>query len=333
MGRLHHPCVAVLCLLAVVPAELLADGLLARGEQLEFDPRSGEWSVLASPQPGTPEGDLALARQHLLDGDAGKARRALRVWLKDYGHDQALSRSAILALAEAELAMKNYHKAHRLLQELISELGGDDVTQRAGEVEFVIAEAFLTGVRRKFWGMRLLPASDLGIEILDSLGQRFVDSQLGEWALRAKANYYFARGDFDLAEDEYGRMMSEHPQSPYWAWALAGRAQAALAQFPGIRFDDAPLVEAEERFLRYRQDYPQAAQQEGVDQILEDIRNTRAQKEFEIGEYYRKADRLRAAVFYYRSVVGNWPDTISATQAERVLEQMGQAEPVLSAED
>ena len=60
-----------------------------------------------------------------------------------------------------------------------------------------------------------------------------------------------------------------------------------------------------------------------MDLILEDIRNRRAQKEFEIGQYYAKVGQDRASAFYYRSVIDNWPGTVAATQATAVLAQMG----------
>src|SRR5262245_8070658 len=45
-------------------------------ERLEFDPNTGKWTTLAPPIPGTEEGDLALARLLLAQGEYKKARKA-----------------------------------------------------------------------------------------------------------------------------------------------------------------------------------------------------------------------------------------------------------------
>ncbi len=309
---------------ALLPAAVWADDPPRdRAEQLEFDPQTGQWIEIEPPEPGTPEGDLAIARRHLADGHTGRARKAFKKWLKNHGEAHALAREARLGLAAVELGDRNYYKAYGILDPLAAEFGTDDVTLQAVEMEFVVAEVFLSGTKRKWLGMRIRGSKDLGIKILDDITFNYPDTGLAEKALKTKADHYFQRGDFDLAEDEYASLITSFPRSQWLLAASLRRAQATLAQFPGTDFDDAALIEAEERFLRFRTEYPQAAQPHDVDLILEDIRNRRAQKEFEIGQYYAKVGQDRASAFYYRSVIDNWPGTVAATQAIAVLAQMG----------
>ncbi len=100
---------------------------------------------------------------------------------------------------------------------------------------------------------------------------------------------------------------------------------SALASFPGIDFDDAALIEAEERFRQYLAQYALAAQQEGVGQILTQIHATRAEKELSIGRYYEKTKHFDAAIFYYRSTCEHWPDTGAAFQARERLASLGES--------
>ncbi len=300
---------------------------IERPEQLEFDPRTGQWREVEPPEPGTPEGDLALARSRLAHGDQRAARRAFKKWLKAHGVGHGLAREAELGSAETYLANRRYYKAHKILEPLAAEFGTDDTTIRVIELEFVIAEVFLSGTKRRWLGMRMLPAEELGIKILDGITANYPDTDLAEKALKTKADYYYRRGDFDLAEDEYARLISTFPRSQWLLQANLRRAQATLAQFPGTKFDGAALIESEERFSRFRNDFPQAVGVHDVDLVLEDIRNRRAQKEFEIGEYYMKVGKEKAGTFYYRSVIKRWPDTSASTRAQAALTALGLFEP------
>jgi outer membrane protein assembly factor BamD (BamD/ComL family) len=119
-------------------------------------------------------------------------------------------------------------------------------------------------------------------------------------------------------------------------------AEAALASFNGIRFDDAPLIESEERYRNYLASYPRDADQEGVGLVLGRIYAQRAAKELDIARYYERAGHQRAAAFYYQSTVDNWPDTIAAVEAEQRLTRLdlqagsretGTADPAATSDD
>jgi outer membrane protein assembly factor BamD (BamD/ComL family) len=293
---------------------------------LEYDPRTGQWTESEPPVPDTPLGDLQLARQAFARGKYGPAYRRIKKWLKTYGPEDPLYPDALLFRAEVEIARRDYYKAHKHLQEFRSEFGVTELADRAAEFEFVIAEVFLSGVRRKVWGLRILSGTDTALDILDELSASYQDSTLAEQAIKTKADFYFSQGDFSLAELEYSRLVQEYPRGRYVRYAQRRSADAALASFGGIEFDDAALIEAEERFSLYLAQYPGLAEQEGIGQILQQIRSQRAAKEYSIGRYYEKTKHLKAAIFYYRSTSRNWADTIAAAQARDRLARLGAAE-------
>lgn len=302
----------------------------SRAQELQYDPQTGQWLEVHPPPAGTPQGDLAAAHKLLADNHISKASKAFRKWLKNYGDDHPLASEANLGLAEAKIAKRDYYKAHMILEPLVADVGGDEITQRALNLEFTVAEAFLAGQKRKWLGIRMLSGEETALKILDGIAANDAQSDRAERALKTKADYFFRRGEFDLAEDEYGRLIEQFPRSRWLLPASLRRAQATLAQFPGTKFDDAALIEAEERFLRFRDAFPKGAVQHDVDLTLEDIRNRRGRKELEIGDYYMKVRRPGAAAFYYRSVVENWPGTTAASEAQAALAAMGQLSAVPS---
>ncbi len=329
---------SLLCLVFVVALCQLgvsaqADGPPGdRAEQMEFDPKTGEWQEIEPPKPGTPEGDLAIARRYLADGEVSDSRKALKRWLKVHGDAHALARETRLQLAATRLADREYYKAHKILDTIAAEFGTDEVTIQAGEMDFVIAEVFLSGTKRKWLKMRIASARELGIKILDNIVANYPDMDLAQKALKTKADYYYQRGDFGLAEDEYTQLVFMFPRGQWLLEARLRRAQAALAQYGGTKFDDAALIEAEERFLMFRQSFPRAIGTHDIDLTLEDIRNTRADKEYATGRYYSRVGQGEAAAFYFRSVMDHWPGTVAATRAEAELGETGSwdASPVES---
>lgn len=293
-----------------------------RAETMEFDPATGQWNEILPPVPGTPEGDLRLARADHARGEHRKTVKAIKKWFKTYGDMDPLRPEAVLLRSHAKIALKDYYKTYKDLQEFLSEFSGTNYENEAQNMQFVIAEVFLSGTKRKFIGIRMLRADDIALRILDDIVANDPDSQLAELATVTKARYYFAEGDYAFAEQEYGFLIQQYPRSRYVRQSLLQGAYAAQASFTGIDFDDAPLIEAEERFRRYVSLYPGSAEQEGIGLLLDGISETRAEKELSIGKYYEKVGRLKAARFYYRSTSTNWPDTVASIAATERLQAL-----------
>ncbi|MFH0980015.1 MAG: outer membrane protein assembly factor BamD [Planctomycetota bacterium] len=312
--------------MAAVPAPAVEQPR-AQGETLEYDAARGTWVEREAPAPGTPEGDLGLARADHADGRYDSAYRRIRKWIKTYGDGHVLYPEAAVLQARIEIARGDHYKAHKHLQKFLNEFGGTQAADEAIHYEFVIADVFLGGTKRKLLGLPILPAEDIGVRILDDIAANHPDSPNAELALKTKADYFFLRKkDFPLAELEYTRLREQFSRSRYVRYALRRSAEAALASFPGIEFDDAPLIEAETRFREYVAQYPGGAEQEGVGLVLENIREQRAAKELHIGDYYRRTKHPKAAAFYFRSTMVNWPETIAARQAAQRLAQRGLSE-------
>lgn len=300
-----------------------ADGPPSRGAKLEYDADRGQWVELPPPVPGTPEGDLQIARTLHAEKKHPQAENAVKKWIKQYGQDHELYPQAALLECAVRIARRDYYKAHTRLQEFLNSYGATAYEEQALSMEFVIAEVFLRGTKRKLLGLRILKADDVGLAILDDIVANHHQSPLAELATLTKAEYYYRTGDFAIAEQEYAQLVQDFPRSRYVRMSLLQSARAALASFPGIPFDDAPLIEAEGRFNRYLAQYPGAAEQEGIGLILADIGETRAEKEYEIGRYYERSGHPQAGQFYYRSTITHWPGTIAALRAAERLQTLG----------
>lgn len=288
-----------------------------------LDPQTDEW-VDEAPPPTVLEdlGDeLGQARTYLAEGHASKARRLLTRWLKA-GGDEERHYEAVYLLGETHFEARDFWQAVKQYTTVAENTSGE-LFHLANQRSVDVARAFLAGQKRIVWRILRLPAYDEGVEILDRVWERMPGSRLGELALKLKADFYFVRGDVDLAQDEYANLAQQYPSGRYVQFAMLRTAEAAEAAFPGIRFDDLPLVEADERYRQVLATFPGYAEREGVTQRLEGIRQQRAEKDYDIARWYERTRQPAAAEFYYRRILDDWPGTLAAAEAQSRLRALG----------
>lgn len=295
-----------------------------RAERLTLDEKTGTWISTPAPAPGTAEGDLAIVRQLLARQDYKEALKAAKTWIKTYGTESDLYPAALYLRGTAYMETGDFRGAHEDFQAILNEYAGSEYAEDALQGDFRVAEQYIAGKRRKAWGGLLwIKDRDGGVKILDDVVLNYPDTPLAELAQRAKADYYYARGEFELAEDEYAAFARDFPRSRFHPYALLQSARAALASFPGVKFDDAGLVEAQERFTQFQSAYPAAAEELDVPVLLDEISARRAEKTLEIGKFYQKTKHHTAAAYYYRQTVKRWPETPAAAEAAGRLAGLG----------
>lgn len=304
----------------------------ARIRTLTYEPQKKAWIEQPPPPAGTAEGDLFAIKTHIHDGQYRGALSAIKRLINKYGKADPTYPEVLIAQAEALVGLKDYAKAHEVLQAYLGEFSGMTLTEEALRLEFVIAEAYLSGVKRKVWLIFRVSGEDLGYQILDEISSDHSDSPLAELAVKTKADHLFKVGDHALAELEYARLLKDFPRSRYHQFSLGRSAESALASFEGVEYDEAALVEAEERYNDYRLRYRLQADQEGVGLILDSIQEMRGEKDFLIGQYYERKDHIGSAIYYYQGVRKEFPNSIAARKATSRLELLGALEPVASAE-
>ena len=300
---------------------------IRHAERLTYDPKTDQWVRTAEPIPGTEDGDLDIARQEFARADYKAALKQVKQWIKTYGRSSARYPEALFLQASAQLELGDYRAARDTYEVLLNDFPGSPYAEPSLSGVFRIGEQYLAGKRRKAWkGLLRVRDREAGVKIMDDLVTTYPDTPLAEAAQRTKADYYYARGEFESAEEEYATFARQYPRSRWHPLALLQSARSALASFPGVKFDDAALVEAQERFGQFQKLYPGQAGDLEVPVILEQIAVRRADKTFEIARFYEKTGHPGAARYYYRATVKRWPDTPAAAQASGQLASLG--EPV-----
>lgn len=290
-------------------------------ERQVLDPDTGQWVDQARPPEAAPSTELDQARRLLAEGQPKKARKLLKRWLADSADDERYYEATYL-LGETYFESGDFWKALEQY-EIVAENAAGDLFFVANRRSVDAARAFLSGEKRVVWRILRLPAYDEGIEVLDRVWERVPGTRLGEFAVKLKADFYFERGEVDLAQDEYAHLVRQYPSGRYVQLAMLRTAEAAEAAFAGIRFDDRPLVEADERYRQFQAAFPAYAEKERVSQRLEGIHQERAEKDLDVARWYERTRQPGAAEFYYRLVLGDWPDSLAAADAVTRLQALG----------
>ncbi|MEM1356246.1 MAG: outer membrane protein assembly factor BamD [Planctomycetota bacterium] len=284
---------------------------------------SGEFVPVEEPNPATPEGQLMLIRRELVEGSASRAEAMADDWLEDYPF-HPLEPEAYLIRGDAKLARDRQYLALADYETIIGLYPGTQQYRTAIEREYEIAKLFVNGLyRRWIFGLRVLPGDDIGVELLIRVQERLPGSALGEKASMAIGDYYFGKGDMELATEAYDLFLVNYPRSRQREWAILRLIQASLARFKGPQFDPTGLTEAAQRIRQYKAEFPAAADRIGADALLVRITESLASKDLEAADWHDERGLDYSAVVLYRRLIVDYPQTQAAWVALARLEELG----------
>ncbi len=289
--------------------------------QTTFELTDEGFVPVAVPEAGTAEADMAHARRLIAQERPDEARDFLDGWIKDHA-DHPLMVEALLLRGDAKAAAGDYWKALFDYEELLTYYPASQQYVTALEREYEIAIMFTTGVKRKLWGVRWLPADGEGAELLIRIQERAPGSAIGEKASVALADYYYGRGEMILASDAYDLFLVNYPDSELRQWALLRLVQASLARFKGPEFDATGLIDAAERLRQYRDEFPAGADRIGAEALLVRIRESLARRDYATADWYDRTGEKVSAALLYRRLLEEYPDTGAARQALGRLDKL-----------
>ena len=258
---------------------------------------------------------LLASRRH------GPARKIVLNWLKTNRTAPDRDRGVFL-LAETYYQYGDRIRAFYHLDELLDLHPDSKLFYPALEKQYEIADRFLRGYKRRLFGMHLLGAEEEAIDMLFRIQERVPGSPLAERALLRTADFYYHRGQYDLAADAYAAYARGYPRSPVVPRVKLRQAFASLAQFRGRYYDATPLIDARAQLEGIQTAYPDLAEAEGIASVMRRIDSTLADKLYWTANYYRRTHQPRAAAYHYRFLISRFPTSPEADRARARLDQL-----------
>ena len=318
----RHSFLAVLLFSALAALGLPGAAGVAQAQE-RYELSEGDWHKTQAADPNTPEGELQAIRRLLAQDKTKDARKHATRWIETYPNHPMLVEAYMLR-GDARVARHDYYKSLFDYEYVIRTYPASEQFNTAIEREFEIARLFVSGMKRRLWGMRMLPAYAEGEEIFIRTQERVPGSELGEKASLALGDYYFAESRMNEAAVAYDMFLQNYPRSEHREGVLLRLIQASLATFKGPQFDSTGLLEAAQRLKQYQNEYPAAAERIGADALLVRIDESLALKAYLTGRWFEDRQRTASASLLYKRVIRDHPQSAAARESLQRLHAMGE---------
>jgi outer membrane protein assembly factor BamD (BamD/ComL family) len=274
------------------------------------------------------EGD-ALFRQKEFEAAAKKFITAHKRW-----PDSPLEEEAMYKAAESWFFADRYSKADDAYGELTKKYPS---TQYLSQI---VTRRFAIG---RYWeaSEKSNPHWPLTPNLLDKTRPRFdtdghalkvyerirledPTGPLADDSIMATANAYFIKGRWDDADYHYGLIRSEYPKSEFQYQAHLLGLRCKLLNYQGPDYDGKPLDDAEEIATQLLTQFSNelGKERDRVVQVRASINQQRAQREWDMAEYYAKGEYYGAARHFYEKIAKDFPDTKLAQESRARIEQI-----------
>jgi tetratricopeptide (TPR) repeat protein len=186
---------------------------------------------------------LDRVEQLLRDRKSREAKKLAIDWVvANRGHAQR--DRGLYLVAQSLYQYGNRLRAFYYLDELMDTYPESSYYGPALDKQFQIADRYLQGYKRRFFGIPMFHAYDEAIEMLFRIQHRSPGSQLAERALLRTANFYYRDQQYDFAADTYAHYLRSYPRSPITPRVRLRQAYSMYAQFRGPEFDATPAIDA-----------------------------------------------------------------------------------------
>ena len=262
-------------------------------------------------------------------------RQAADLW-----HDSGVAENSLFGASECQFFTNRYDAAQYTYEELLKEYPNTRHIDLISARRFTIGQYWLqlaehekrwtlqpnlTDVRQPRWD-----TFGYGVRILEKIRVDDPTGKLADDATMAAANAQFLQGNFYEADSLYTDLRKAFPDSNHQFQAHILNIQCKLKLYQGYDYDQTPLEEAEKMIKTVRRQFPQESLKERdyLDKTAADIRQKKAQSEFELAKFYDGRGEARAAQHYYERVAKDYHDTSLAQESRTRITALAGKPPV-----
>lgn len=310
----------------VIAAGVLGAAAPSLGQSSAYRLREDRtWSVESTAQPGTDAWTIAEARRLLAEDRPDEARELLDDWIEANERTQnPLLAEAYLLRGDALVAIDREFRALYDYEAVAKGFRQSEQFPLAVRRELEIAKRYARGLKLRSMGFRWGDASDLVEEILIRVQERMPRSALAEEAAIELADFYYRRREMTLAREAYDLYLMNFPDGPNRTRAHSRRILTDVATFKGPAYSAAGLINARLQIRDFMSRYPAEADRIGVNEaLIARIDESLAAQLLDTAEWYLQVKDEPSARFTLRRLVRDYPRTVAAERAERMLLDKG----------
>lgn len=220
-----------------------------------------------------------------------------------------------------DFEMSNKHLSKYLKKQTTPKHFEEAITHK-----FTIAEKFQKGAKKHVMGWKSLPqwmpAKEEAIEIYDEVITALPHHDLAAAALFGKAKLLLKDDDFKQSVEAYQTLIRRFPKHPLAIESYIGIAEVYEVQCKA-EYPDPDLIDLSEINLKkFRQNFPSEDRIALAEDRLKNMQEFYAENLFQTGDFFERTKKPNAALIYYNKVIAKYPDTKTASVAEKRLKKL-----------
>ena len=139
-------------------------------------------------------------------------------------------------------------------------------------------------------------------------------------SLATEAQYYYAESLYQQkqyveAQIEFERLLRRWADTEHLIEARYRIVRCLVEQSPRYYYEQKATLDAIDELQTFIDDFPESAQREEAEALIEELRLKMAQKNYESGRLYLKWQRMSPARLYFEKVLSQYYDTAYADEA------------------
>jgi outer membrane protein assembly factor BamD len=283
-----------------------------------WTPKTNKWINPKSEPKSNPKKQFDYAKSFYDVKKYEEAKREFKRVLSAYPKSLEAS-EAQYYLGLTEEAEDNLYEAYQAYQKVVDKYPFSERMTEINEREFKIADAFMSGYKRKALGVAL-PVENPAIEIFSKVIENSTYGPLAPKAqyklglvLKSLSRYY-------EAEDAFNKVITNYPDSE---WIEAAKFQIAYCRSAisrGPDYDQGATKEAKQKFEEFVQEHPDAVLSREAEKNIHQLNEKEAESDYNIARFYEKQKEYKAAKIYYNDILTNSPDGMWAAKAMERLQ-------------
>ena len=192
------------------------------------------------------------------------------------------------------------------------------------DLELAVARRLAAGERRWLGGwMPWFTDRSLALGALLDIARQAPNGRRAEDALMEHTRLAIELGKREEALDSLERIVSEHPNSPYIAEAMARLAELRAADSPGSAWDQSSAREAIDALEALMAQHPDSPEAKQAEPKVRALRNQLARARLDLAEFYWvRRNNPRAARLMAASAVTADPESEAGKDAARLIQSI-----------
>jgi len=248
--------------------------------------------------------------------------------ISEQAPDTPIGTEATVAVAQQYEEKGDFTKALRIYEKLLTEQPDSDFRDQVMDRQYAIATAYLGGQKKRVFRVVKLKGYAEGVRIMEKITDRAgLDTPMGLNASISVAEHYERKKEFNAAYLKWWEISSQYQRGKTGRDALLNMARckhAAYNNHPEHKrafYDASSLSIAKSCYEKFKLLYPTDTEEIDVDEVLKEINEQLAYKQFSIGQYYQRTGNKKSANLYFDMVLNDWPGTKAAEMAKGMLSE------------